>query len=205
MVRRRAVPVCEAPGARALHMATGDEWHGGAFRCPTLDVAGRHRLAQAREDMATGGHRVRGVRVRLYCSREYVTLRDMSITRDDLPNDVESLKELVLAGRAEVEHLKLIIAKLKRLQFGRRSEKLDREIEQLELRLEELQVSAVPAMPASEHKPAAQVPVRRPLPEHLPRTRNTRPRVPAPTVGWRCARSARMSPRFSTMCRRAFA
>ncbi|HSQ03459.1 MAG TPA: IS66 family transposase [Burkholderiales bacterium] len=95
----------------------------------------------------------------------------MSMARDDLPNDVESLKELVLAGRAEVEHLKLIIAKLKRLQFGRRSEKLDREIEQLELRLEELQVSAVPAAPTSSDKPAAQVPVRRPLPEHLPRTR----------------------------------
>lgn len=95
----------------------------------------------------------------------------MSTARDDLPNDVESLKELVLAGRAEVEHLKLIIAKLKRLQFGRRSEKLDREIEQLELRLEELQVSAVPAAPTSSDKPAAQVPVRRPLPEHLPRTR----------------------------------
>ena len=95
----------------------------------------------------------------------------MSITRDDLPNDVESLKGLVLAGRAEVEHLKLIIAKLKRLQFGRRSERLDREIEQLELRLEELQVSAVPATPASADKAAAQVPVRRPLPEHLPRTR----------------------------------
>ena len=41
-----------------------------------------------------------------------------------MPNDVESLKDLLLARSAEVEHLKLIIAKLKRLQFGRRSEKL---------------------------------------------------------------------------------
>jgi transposase len=95
----------------------------------------------------------------------------MSAARDDLPNDIETLKDLVLARSAEVEHLKLIIAKLKRLQFGRRSEKLDREIEQLELRLEELQVSAVPALPVAREQPVAQQPVRRPLPEHLPRTR----------------------------------
>jgi transposase len=95
-----------------------------------------------------------------------------------LPDDVDALKALVLAQRTllseravEIEHLKLLIAKLKRLQFGRSSEKLDREIEQLELKLEELQVSAVPA-PASQATTAnAQTPVRRPLPEHLPRTR----------------------------------
>ncbi len=91
--------------------------------------------------------------------------------RDDLPEDVEELKQLVRSSRAEIEHLKLIIAKLKRLQFGRRSEKLNREIEQLELRLEDLQVSALPAAPVVSEQPAARVPVRRPLPEHLPRTR----------------------------------
>jgi len=95
----------------------------------------------------------------------------MTAARDDLPNDVESLKALVLAGRAEIEHLKLIIAKLQRLQFGCRSEKLDCEIDQLELRLEELQVSVVAAAPVAVEKPVPQVPVRRPLPEHLPRTR----------------------------------
>jgi transposase len=95
----------------------------------------------------------------------------MNDKRAELPDDVEELKALVLSSRAEVEHLKLIIAKLKRLQFGRRSEKIDREIEQLELRIEELQVSAVPPASPSAEKPAAQIPVRRPLPEHLPRTR----------------------------------
>jgi transposase len=95
----------------------------------------------------------------------------MSAEHAPLPDDVEVLKALVLASRAEVEHLKLIIAKLKRLQFGRHSEKLDRQIEQLELRLEELQVSAVAAAPAAAAPSAAQAPVRRPLPEHLPRTR----------------------------------
>jgi transposase len=95
----------------------------------------------------------------------------MDVTRDDLPDNVQALKALVLASRAEVEHLKLIIAKLKRLQFGHHSEKLDREIEQLELRLEELQVSAAPAPCIGVEKAAGATPVRRPLPEHLPRTR----------------------------------
>jgi phage shock protein A len=35
--------------------------------------------------------------------------------------------------------LKLLIAKLRRMQFGLSSEKLDRQIEQLELKLEELE------------------------------------------------------------------
>lgn len=95
-----------------------------------------------------------------------------------IPDELEALKTLVLAQQAllseravEIEHLKLVIAKLQRLQFGRRSEKVDREIEQLELRLEELQVSAVAVAPQAVAKPAAQAPVRRPLPQHLPRTR----------------------------------
>jgi transposase len=95
----------------------------------------------------------------------------MNDAHAELPDDVDVLKALVLSSRAEVEHLKLIIAKLKRLQFGRRSEKIDREIEQLELRLEELQVSAVPATSRSAEKSPGQIPVRRPLPQHLPRTR----------------------------------
>ena len=49
-------------------------------------------------------------------------------------------KDEQLASRdSEIEQLKLLIAKLRRMQFGRSSEKLDRQIEQLELRLEALQ------------------------------------------------------------------
>ena len=40
---------------------------------------------------------------------------------------------------SEMEHLKLLLAKLQRMQFGRKSEKLQRQIEKLELRLEELE------------------------------------------------------------------
>jgi len=54
---------------------------------------------------------------------------------------ISSQQEQLLSRDAEIEHLKLLIAKLRRMKFGRSSEKLDRQIEQLELRLEELQTS----------------------------------------------------------------
>ncbi len=62
---------------------------------------------------------------------------------DDLANlrDTVTTLRKTLSDRAlEIEeHLKLWIAKLQRMQFGRKSEKIDRQIEQLELRLEDLQ------------------------------------------------------------------
>src|SRR5450631_2482097 len=83
--------------------------------------------------------------------------------------------EQLLSRDTEIEHLKLLIGKLRRMQFGRKSEKLDRQIEQLELRLDELQatqaenaaVSDAPAAVAPAGNTAR--PARRLLPEHLPR------------------------------------
>ncbi len=49
--------------------------------------------------------------------------------------------EQLLSHQSEIEHLKLLIAKLRRMQFGRKSEKLERQIEQLELKLEELETA----------------------------------------------------------------
>jgi len=76
-----------------------------------------------------------------------------------------------LASRdAEIEHLKLLIAKLRRMQFGRSSEKLDRQIEQLELRLVELEESRSKESLERETSAAERAvarPARRPLPEHL--------------------------------------
>jgi len=82
--------------------------------------------------------------------------------------------EQLQSRQAEIEHLQLVIAKLQRLQFGRKSEKLQRQIEQLELRLEDLQSNqAESATPQAATPPAIATatarPVRRPLPEHLPR------------------------------------
>jgi transposase len=99
----------------------------------------------------------------------------------DLPDDIETLKRLVIESQTrlaerdhEIEHLKLLIAKLRRLQFGRSSEKLDAKIGQLELLVEELEANRASREARAPEAPAAQPeqrerPVRRPLPERLPR------------------------------------
>jgi transposase len=98
----------------------------------------------------------------------------------DLPDDVESLKQLVRAQIEElqernlvIEQLKLQIARLRRAQFGRSSEQLDAEIAQLELTLEELEVNVDPVVdaPKAPVVPATSepLPTRRALPSHLPR------------------------------------
>jgi transposase len=95
----------------------------------------------------------------------------------DLPDDVEILKQIVLEQRArllsnklQIEQLKLELSKLKRMQFGRSSEQLDEKIAQLELTLEELEAREA-ALPATviAALPERVKPVRRPLPESLPR------------------------------------
>jgi transposase len=102
-----------------------------------------------------------------------------------LPTDVESLQRLVIEARTaleaarstllsrdvEIEKLKIELARLKRMQFGRSSEQLDQTIAQLELSLEELEASEsellapLVSIPAVEKAKAA----RRALPESLPR------------------------------------
>ena len=86
---------------------------------------------------------------------------------------IVSQHELIVSRDSEIEQLKLLIAKLRRMQFGRSSEKLDRQIEQLELQLEALQLNdaeTVAKMPEAiaSMEPVARS-VRRPLPAHLPR------------------------------------
>ena len=105
---------------------------------------------------------------------------------NDLPNDVDHLKRLVLEHRSrvqtqqlEIERLKIQLSRLRRWKFGRSSEQLDLEIAQIELTLQVLQAVAPPSEPTAasapatiEKAPAAHArrqPVRRALPEHLPR------------------------------------
>lgn len=100
----------------------------------------------------------------------------------DLPDDVEILKQIVIEQRArlltdrlQIEQLKLQLAKLqlaklRRMQFGRSSEQLDAQIEQLELTLEELEEREATVSPAiTEVLPERVRPARRALPESLPR------------------------------------
>ncbi|MEX2367478.1 MAG: IS66 family transposase [Pseudohongiellaceae bacterium] len=71
----------------------------------------------------------------------------------------------------EISQLKLALIKLRKMQFGKKSEKLNREIEQLELRLEELETEKALEAPLIETSTAVEKrkPRRKPLPEHLPR------------------------------------
>jgi transposase len=82
-----------------------------------------------------------------------------------------SIDQQLASRDSEIEQLKLLIAKLQRMQFGRKSEKLERQIEQLELRLGELEASRARDLAPVESAAASPVarPARRPLPAHLAR------------------------------------
>ena len=97
------------------------------------------------------------------------------LDRETLEALVVAQQEKLLSRNSEIEHLKLIIAKLRRMMFGTKSEKIAREVEQLELKLEELETSeaARPPAPAPASSTARQKRKRRPLPEHLPRETHT--------------------------------
>src|SRR5690349_11385034 len=96
---------------------------------------------------------------------------------EELKALIISQHELIASRDSEIEQLKLLIAKLQRMQFGRKSEKLERQIEQLQLRLEALQmddaerVAVLPKQPEGVERMVR--PVRRPLPPHLPREMQT--------------------------------
>lgn len=100
------------------------------------------------------------------------TVAAMALAIDQLPDDVATLKRLLVERDAEVarrlteleaqraemltarlliEKLKLQIARLRRIQFGRRSEQHDARVEQLELIVEELE-TGLAASPGGHFK-----------------------------------------------------
>lgn len=86
--------------------------------------------------------------------------------------ETQSVRAALLMAQLENERLRLEIAVLKRARFGRSSEALDTDILQLELTIEDLEtsVAAIPTTTVSAPATtAAQKPVRRALPEGLPR------------------------------------
>jgi transposase len=120
----------------------------------------------------------------------------MSLASADLPSDPDALRAFALACQSElaattaelqaaklavqlrtleIEKLKFQIARLRRMQFGRSSERLTRQIEQLELRLEELETGEAEEISkaAAEDQPLplrqGTRPKRNKLPDHLPR------------------------------------
>ena len=85
----------------------------------------------------------------------------MEIGLDSLPDDAAALRDMILAQQrrilgmeaanrayeALIQALKITIARLKRQRYGASSEKIDREIEQLELALEGLEMAGAAADP----------------------------------------------------------
>ena len=118
----------------------------------------------------------------------------------DLPDDIDELKRRLMAAEAgllaktlEAEKLKFELARLRRMVFGQSSERIEREIEQLELRLEEIETSAadasepaIVANPEPDPAPleAGEEKVRRTLPGHLPRREERH--EPAASICHRC-------------------
>jgi transposase len=101
--------------------------------------------------------------------RAMLAERDAALAAKDAV--VVALREQLSTRTAEIEHLKLTIAKLRRMQFGRKSEKLDRQIEQLELRLEDLQADEGQTASHAQRqgRPFRTPAQKKPLPSHLPR------------------------------------
>src|ERR1700731_351032 len=114
------------------------------------------------------------------------------MTPEPLPDEIDALRGALAAERAArqqaearasgaeamVAHLKLMIARMKREQYGQSSERGRHLLDQLELQLEELEASAAEdeavAMPAATTSVIGftrKKPVRAPLPAHLPRER----------------------------------
>ena len=128
----------------------------------------------------------------------------MSLATDPLPTNPSALrifaadlqaelarKDIEIAANAaeihaktlHIEKLKMQLAVLRRARFGRSSEKLNRDIEQLELLIgaleqdaaaEDTRISTAEPDTETDHKPPAKThprkqPIRAPLPAHLPR------------------------------------
>lgn len=83
-------------------------------------------------------------------------------------------EEKLTSSDNQIAHLKLLVEKLRHMLFGAKSEKVLHQIDQLELRLEELESAGAAERTRSQQKTdIAAKPSRRPLPDHLPREVHT--------------------------------
>jgi transposase len=122
---------------------------------------------------------------------------DAESARADLAErELGSARGLVSAAEAAIQHLRLEIAKLRRAQYGQRSERRAQLIDQMELQLEELEAAATEDAIATEKVEKTTTvaaferrrPARKPFPDHLPRERVV---IEAPTA-CACCGSARI-------------
>ena len=112
----------------------------------------------------------------------------MATAGDPIPDDLDALKAELIETRAKlsgahalIEHLRLLIEKMKRTMFGPRSERSQRLLDQLELQLEELTAAAgedeANAQSTGVHIDGftRRKATRRSFPAHLPRRRIVHP------------------------------
>jgi hypothetical protein len=104
-------------------------------------------------------------------STQFALNAELSFERDVFKKDNAELRLSKVHDSEEIKRLSLLIAKLKRMVFGQKSEKLHAHIAQLELELEELHITQGTRVPTIETATSVErtAPKRRPLPEHLPR------------------------------------
>ena len=95
--------------------------------------------------------------------------------RDALRRERDLIQQSTQSRDAEIARLKLLIEKLQRMLFGRKSEKLAHQIDQLELELEELYIARaqserlLPAVPEPVEIAVKAPAPKRAWPESLPR------------------------------------
>ncbi len=108
------------------------------------------------------------------------TRAEAQTTRAEMAErELAGARGLVSAAEAAIQHLRLEIAKLRRAQYGHRSERRARLIDQMELRLEELEAAiSEDAIAAEKAERSIRVaaferrhPAKKPFPDHLPRER----------------------------------
>ena len=117
----------------------------------------------------------------------------MTIRLEALPDDPAALRDMILAQQqkiagmeaanrayeALIQALQLTIARLKRQRYGSSSEKIEREIAQLELALEGLEMAGAASEPTPETGEADSIPDVAASEQRLPSRRRGKPRISA--------------------------
>ena len=148
-------------------MAVDGRRSGDDLACSTRLSSGRHRLANAAENLASDGGRLT---IFAYKFTRLWFPSDVTNTVDSLPSDLIAAHALILAERAArlssearaaqvetdlahaqatassadalIARLRLEIEKLRRTLYGVRSERKERLIDQLEMQLEDAEADA---------------------------------------------------------------
>lgn len=115
--------------------------------------------------------------LKVLLSAQFTEVEALKLESNAFKLERDTLKLIASDNKQEIQRLSLLLDMLRRKLFGQKSEKLNRQIDQLELALEALHISQGERIPAqqaeAEVKPPRIAPQRRPLPEHLPRETQT--------------------------------